>query len=139
MKTNRKLLFLLYGLLAVVIAFGVSFSYLALRPYLTSLTSLISRTWQSWTAPKIEYSFKDAPGKTGFALQNENKAGGFKVLLGKTDSPKIPEARFEVKDSWLDMSLGTNVGESGFKKVTSSDVIPSAVEGTLANASKKGC
>src|SRR3990167_425189 len=115
---NKKLFFLLYSLLALIIALTVTFGYLALRPSLTSLISRISRKWQNLSAPKIEYTFKSAPSKSGFALLNENKVNGFNVLLGKRDNPKLAEARFEVKDSWVDFSLIYNIGKSEFKKVS---------------------
>ncbi|MBI3384566.1 LamG domain-containing protein, partial [Candidatus Gottesmanbacteria bacterium] len=75
--------------------------------------------WQKITAPKIDYSFKLAPSKSGFSLLNENKRAGFSVLLAKSDNPKIPQARFEVESSWLEFGLHTsilNIGGETYKK-----------------------
>src|SRR3989338_6950138 len=140
-RPKTKLVFLLYGFLALVIALTITFSFIALRPFIMNISGSLSNLLPKPKEPKVEYTFKEAPSRSGFKLLNENKRDGFKVLLGRSDNPKTPEARFEVKDSWLDFTLATNVGESEFKKVTSSDVIPSpdsvGIEGTLANASNK--
>lgn len=67
--------------------------------------------------PPVSYSFKGAPKGTGFSLLSDNtKSGGFRVLLGNTEAPKVPEARFEVDKSWLAFSLATANPTKPFEK-----------------------
>src|SRR3990167_4297304 len=92
------------------------------------------------STPKPTYLFNPAPSSSGYTYVNENKLTGLKIYLGKKDSPRIPSLRLEAKEGSLDLSM-SNVGENEFKKVTSSDVIPTKsegrMEGSLANAGKK--
>lgn len=56
--------------------------------------------------PPISYSFKTAPASSGYALVNDNKeSAGFTTFLNKLSTPKVPNARFEVKDASVDVSM----------------------------------
>ena len=70
------------------------------------------------TPPSVNYSFKTAPSKSGYTLLNDNKdTAGFTVLVGKNTEPKVPSARFEVKDASVDFSLADSQGKAGFQSV----------------------
>src|SRR3989338_2199459 len=132
-RPKTKLVFVLYGLFAIVVTFTITFYFIALRPFIMNISGSLSNLLPKPREPKVEYTFKEAPSRSGFKLLNENKRDGFRVLLGRSDNPKTPEARFEVKDSWLDFTLATNVGESSFKKVkpTTNDQRPETKDSDL--------
>ncbi|MBI4973079.1 LamG domain-containing protein, partial [Candidatus Roizmanbacteria bacterium] len=80
--------------------------------------------------PPVNYSFKSAPFNSGYTLFNDNKeSANFTVLVGKNSTPKVPSARFEVKDASVDFSLANSQGKTGFQSVkdvvTWQNVLPS--------------
>lgn len=94
-----------YLALPVVVAVGLTVEIIIFGPQLVRLVNEVTGLWRSATVKKIDYSFHKAPEATGFALLNQNKAGGFTILLGKRDTPAIPQARFEVGKSSIEFSL----------------------------------
>ncbi len=100
---------IVFFFLAFFVSFLVGLFILSNRGLLGRWGNSLTSFWQKITAPKVNYGFKSAPGKSGFALLNENKAVGFNVLLASSANPKTPQARFEVDNDWIDFGLHPSI------------------------------
>src|SRR3990170_3028346 len=112
---NKYTFIIRVSIVFLVIAGAIGLTFYSINNF-DSLSRKFRSYWQQIFPQKVDYSFRGAPKKSGFALANENNILGSRILLAKDDDKKTPQGKFEIAASSVEFAFAKKDGKSDFTR-----------------------